>query len=328
MFGNVGCGKTTTVAYVCELLDSEEAIVCRYYCKDDGERNKVQNAYSSLIGQLLVYDPTLDEYYLKWNKNTKALDSQKQVQRPEHLRVCLVDLVRHAKRPVCIVIDALDECEETSWEELMILFGSLSNLETHCKVFLSSRHHDDIKKAIPGKTFEMSLSRDEARLIAKHILDDYFQKEHWDHISEEERQLLLEKVCGKAERSAIWIHLVLAHVNLICKDEIPQPDLERFLEVVENAPSDQAGLQDLYGKLYQQTCRAKKVEARKVEPILEFLAFADRPVKLREVTSFAVFLDQGQKRLPKALTQEDNRRTLDLIRNDLQPGCQKKTLRR
>lgn len=309
MFGAMGCGKTTTTVYITELLESEGAVVCRYFCKDDGERNQAANVYRGLIGQLIYSVPGLDldsRFSGLYEGSKDKRDTSKL------LRSCFVQLLQIVsdKLKVYIVIDAVDECEKKAWEELVHLFKDLSGQRSPSKVFLSSRHAKDIKRGAPGNSFEMRLSRDESRRISKHLMDTkYFQN---SDISEKDRHRLVEKAFERAEGSAIWIRNILAYVDMMYSMKTFHSDVETLLRAMENTTSAESGLPALYGKLYVKHLERHDKEPRKMELALNLLAFARRPVTLRELACFLSFHFQGEDALSK-LNSKDYLGVFDLV---------------
>lgn len=320
MFGDMGCGKTMVCTYVADMLERDSELVLRYYCKDEKARDRVANLYWSLIAQLLVCIPDLDIPFLEFVEASQARDPQKEFKQPKDLRDCFLELLRRASRKVFIVLDALDECDKESWEELKVFITGLSKLDSHCRVFASSRHDKKIKASIPGQKFDMVLSNDEATFIARHLVTkEYFQGECGTTFTEKDQQRMISKVSSKAEGSAIWMRMVLAYLDTLWSDDILCPNVDKLLKDMEASPHDKMKekLGKLASKLYKRCCEKESVSGR-VQPVLEFLAFAARPVTVRELSSYALFYFQGEKELStveetKGTHVEAYLRVIDLI---------------
>ena len=144
ILGHMGCGKTIVTAHVIEELirlnrhKLPRPVIC-YHCCGNDERGKALYIYSSLILQLLDQQEGLKVEFDRWYDRTEESERLDPAQCSADLGKFLSTCVENIDREMLVVIDALDECDSDSRDELTMLLDSLLNKTQRLKLFLSSR---------------------------------------------------------------------------------------------------------------------------------------------------------------------------------------------
>ncbi|EHK40132.1 hypothetical protein TRIATDRAFT_252427, partial [Trichoderma atroviride IMI 206040] len=283
----MGCGKTTTTAYVVDNL-SQGNLVCAYYCKDDQETTKLGNIYRSLLWQLLKRKPDLKYRFLDWYRKPDTKSQVNPTQCDDKLRDFLKDALSSSKQWIFIALDGLDECEIYSQKQLLSLFHDLFEHNARLKVFISSRYDDDIESALPpgASRIELGSSKERDRVIASYLAREI-------NIPESIHEKAVDELSEKANGCAIWLRISLEYIR---KSRIQsQKGLENALS---RLPSSK-GLAELYWTLFDKICSDLPENGDILQRALETLAVARRPLTADEL-AFAVFID----------IEDDNRTTL------------------
>ncbi|OIW29244.1 hypothetical protein CONLIGDRAFT_633392 [Coniochaeta ligniaria NRRL 30616] len=284
MFGDMGCGKTMTTAYVTDYLSTRKRVVCGYYCKSDQDTTSLGNIYRSLVWQLLKRRPALKDRYCEWYKKNESLTQVSPAQSESHLQGFLFDAISSSEEWTFIVLDGLDECETRAQRHLLSLLRKLIDGHAHLKVFVSSRYHEDIVSALP-KTFsriEVPSSKERDRLIAAFLVDQI------SSISPDIREQVVKELSEKANGSAIWLRIAIEYLE---KVRVKTP--KGLQSHLDRLPSSK-GLAELYWKLFDRICSGIPENEDRVRRSLEMLAVAQRPLTPSEL-SYAVLFDPDEE---------------------------------
>jgi hypothetical protein len=275
LFGNMGCGKTMTTAFVADTLKDRGRPLCAYYCKDEHETTKLGNIYRSILLQFLRRDPRLKIRFWDWYKQASIQVSGNPTQSDIKLRELLFDIISSSKEPVVIVLDALDECKPYPQKQLFSLFQGLFERNAQLKVFISSRYDNDIEAELPSKVIKIDLlsSHVRDRAIAAYLVANVTNLPAPFHPQ------VVEKLAKDANGSAIWLRIA---VEYIAGSRIQnQIGLDRALL---RLPSSK-GLAELYGKLFHKVCGEFPDNSVLLRQALEILAVSRRPLTLEELAA-------------------------------------------
>lgn len=281
MFGDMGCGKTMTTAFVADYLLSQNHPVCSYYCKD-GQETTTLGIYRSILWQLLQQRPCLKSTFYDWYNKGKNQSQVNPTQSNERLHAFICETISLSKEWIFIVLDGLDECDVTSQTSLFSLFNDLFKHGSRLKVFISSRYDDDIKAALPsGATqIELPTSRARDRHIAAYLVDQY-------RFDEQIREYIIDKLSEEAKGSAIWLRIAIEVVK-----SYHVRTLQEFQSVLMSLPSSST-LAKLYWNLFQRMCPENDANIEDyLEKALETLAVARRPLSQKELY-YAVHIDDS-----------------------------------
>jgi len=258
IYGLPGIGKTSLAHSICASLDDRDQLAGVFFCRrDDPELSEPMNILPTLIHKLAIILPPFRSIVaerLRQNPNVT----------PGSMKPTLfVDFVRKLpgvpKKPLVLVIDALDECG--SPQSRPDILKALTDAAAHApwlKIIITSRPEVDIQHFFNGPThlshFQYDLTADkettsDLRIFAKErfrrVALMWFLQSPWPE------QSLLEGVISRAAGLFIFIEtlaLALEH----CDD--PTELLKATL-----LDSASPGLTSLYG-LYSSIVKARKVQ--------------------------------------------------------------------
>ncbi|KAL8764965.1 MAG: hypothetical protein Q9209_007792 [Squamulea sp. 1 TL-2023] len=310
IFGNMGCGKTIMTAHVIEELiyrkehRSPRALICYHYCTDNQTGN-ILYIYSSLILQLLDQQESLKVEFEKWYEATRKSDLLDPARSSGDLGKFFSNCVEFLKEDLFIIIDALDECEDETQEELITLLDILLKKTPRLKIFFSSRPQAGIENLLHGSTeIRWVPTRERDAIIVEHIV-----KRRLGQVPFDVQSLVTERLSELAQGSAIWVKLT---VELIQKRKIQA--IRPMKRLLASIPPP-AELSELYAKLFADQVGDDSDNEQLVLNALEVLAVARRPLSILEL-GWAVNLNDrcDDIRTVKALEDYvDEKRVLSLL---------------
>ncbi|KAH7035969.1 uncharacterized protein B0I36DRAFT_265433 [Microdochium trichocladiopsis] len=290
VFGDMGCGKTITMAYLVDyigLLYSSQmprAMRCYYYIVSD-ETGRPLEVYLSLIQQLM------DQKFLKilfdrWDEELKGKGMLGQTQDPFLLSQFLIKAVKAIERPLFIFVDGLDECRDSidgGAGHILSVLKQCSEASPLVRVCVSSRNQQHIRSLLCDNLI-MHVPRAAARdaSIVTHIVERRLA-----YLDPEEQAIVVKGLSKAAEGSAIWVRLA---VDLLAKRKIQAaPRLKKFIKEIPGTT-----VLDLYAKLYAQVTQNDFENCLLLSTALEILAVAERPMSVAEI-SWAVALAEEER---------------------------------
>ena len=92
LFGDMGCGKTMTTAFVADFLADTKRPLCAYYCKDEHELAKLGNIYRSILFQFLQQGYEIKLRFWDWYNKTSPGVRGNPTQSEDKLRELLYDI--------------------------------------------------------------------------------------------------------------------------------------------------------------------------------------------------------------------------------------------
>lgn len=312
ILGHMGCGKTVITTHVIEELirlnkhKLPRPIICYHYCGDD-ERGKALYIYSSLILQLLDQQEGLKVEFDKWYEETKESERLDPAQCSTDLGNFLSICVENLDRELFIVIDALDECDSDSRDELIKLLETLSTKTQRLKVFFSSRPQEGIQDFLHSATqIRWNPSQERDAIIVGHTVERYLKE-----FPPDIQSLVTQRLAELAQGSAIWVKLT---IQLIQKRKIKAiGPMKAFLADIPPP----AALSRLYGELFAHTTGHDFINEQVTASALEVLASAQRPLSILEL-GWAVALNDSSTDF-QTLTQLKDHVDEKRIMNLLQP---------
>ncbi|SPO00078.1 uncharacterized protein DNG_02930 [Cephalotrichum gorgonifer] len=310
MFGGMGCGKTVTTAFLIDHVihlnkySLPRPLICYHYCNTD-ENSQAVYIYSSLLLQLLDQQPGLKIRFDKWHTDTRMAKSIDPAQSSKELGIFFAECVEFINRPVFVVIDAMDECDDRSMPEVIALLRDISERTSRLKVFLSSRPDEGIEGILDGAA-QIRLLPDRERDV---VILDYLVNKNLAGSPERVRKLVISRLGEVADGSAIWMKLT---VDLIRRLRInAYARMESFLKEIP-LPAD---LSALYLKLFRQAVDGEDENERIATRALEILAVARRPLSILEL-GWALAIGDLPEDATKIQDVEDwvdVKRVLDLV---------------
>ncbi|KFA71991.1 hypothetical protein S40288_08082 [Stachybotrys chartarum IBT 40288] len=277
IYGDMGCGKTVSMSFLIEhvqqLIESQipHPMICYHYCRDDETGNDLY-IFSSLLQQLMHQQPRLKVQFFRWLDNhPKSRPSP--TQDPELLTKFFFDSAKDLGRPLYIVIDGLDECENAARNRLIASLKDHSAANPKIRVCLSSRYRKEIQDLLVGSS-EIRIRADSSRdsTIVSHLV-----KKQLSFEEDETRDFVISRLSELAKGSAIWIQMA---VDLLQSYPTDAPgDFEVYLR--DDLPKSE--LSDLYAKLFSQVTQNLQPNKKTLTDALEILAVAERPLSITEL---------------------------------------------
>ena len=259
---------------------SPPANVCFFFCDDKVESQKDAKAIlSGLLHQILSANHSLIRHAVavfekKGSRTTGELSALWDI-------FAAVAADPAAGNIVC-VIDALDECEESSRNQLLRWFvpyltdrpASTSSDSPTLRVLMTSRPYESIERIFHRASNVRLKAEDETESISADItavikqrLDDL---EATTGCSKDTRTKIEQKLVANADRTFLWVSVVLELLGTS-----PNASEEAFLERAAALPEQ---LDDVYNAILQ-----RRPEKPRVKRALSIIVTAIRPLTLAEV---------------------------------------------
>ena len=176
-----------------------------YYDFREEEKRDVRGLLSSVLvqlcGQSYSYYGILSAFYETYHDGT-------QIPSNDGLTRCLKDLLKlPGQAPVYLVVDALDECPDTSLpsqrkQVLMLLEDLVDSQFPNLRICVTSLAEIDIKSIIEPLAFRSVLLHDESG--QKEDINNYIKSvvntsRHMRRWSSEQKQLVIDVLTGRAD---------------------------------------------------------------------------------------------------------------------------------
>ncbi|CAG9986629.1 unnamed protein product [Clonostachys byssicola] len=211
-----GCGKSVLTKYLVDEVLPGSATICYFFFKDQ-DQNTIRQALCALLHQLFTWNPALIEHALElFRRNGEGLVNNKASL--WHILQAAVEDPRAG--PIVLVFDALDECIESEFAELMeMIIKQLCGVkkpQSKLKYLLTSRPYEQIVAEfrplldqfpfihIPGEDESEAISK-EVDLVISHQVD---QLSKVKKLSLDIKTTLERKFQEIPHRTYLWVHLV------------------------------------------------------------------------------------------------------------------------
>ncbi|OBT84478.1 hypothetical protein VE02_06420 [Pseudogymnoascus sp. 03VT05] len=294
--GGPGIGKTMIATFLVDELKeraqySESALFAFFFCDNKGEKQRTATAIlRSLLVQLLRQQPSFFSYMQpEYEKYGKRKFESAFCLNFEALWMVFEAILRDpAERSITIVIDGLDECEESKSklvEVLHVLFdpnsrnnkGKSNTLVQSIKIIITHRPEPSIEKGFfngtqpPLKVDSGLINRDLSKFIKekmKKLQDDLdLDLEKIDQIRD-----ALER---KAEGTFLWVSLVLG--------EMDERDTQgNITDLLDKLP---LGLPETYERILRNI---KSAHGNDASFILRIIFIARRPLTVNELATICL----------------------------------------
>jgi len=304
--GDMGSGKSTIMSFLNNHLKSnrfDDAMgidlrsftVCSFFCS--GQHHHFRDAVWILRGILSQLLDQNENLLQSMHTSIAALDDIPAENWNQSLLWSLLENALHnvLSGPVVLIIDALDECEESSVSLLLENIGNILNHESqnpnnYTKVLISSRPTISFQPTIrpviatlsvdTEEVFE-SLQKDVKRLI-NYEIGRLATAGRW---TQEMSTVLGEELGGKSGVSFLWVRLVLNRM------ELGSQDMLRLRMVIDESPKD---LDQFYCHILASIDDDNRDLAAKM---LRVLVGSMRPLTTNEFRMALAILSSGNKSL-------------------------------
>ncbi|KAK3937730.1 hypothetical protein QBC46DRAFT_451702 [Diplogelasinospora grovesii] len=163
--------------------------------------------------------------------------------------------------------------------DLKFLFYQWQKTKTPSQVE-PTRSNVKLQPAFPSgiTKVEMHTSKDRDRAVASYLVKE-------TSVPKVFHEKVVDELAAQAEGSAIWLRMALRYLR---KTHISSP--EGLGKALKRLPSSYSGLAELYLDLLEKTCEKEWENEMRLQPALETLATACRPLTLHEL-AYAVILN-------------------------------------
>jgi hypothetical protein len=258
-----------------------QPVVLYHYCQSD-ETGDILQILSSLILSFLSQLEGLKKPFFEWYQQALRLGNVQPATNVHKLSELFQRLANEVDRPLCLLIDGLDECTPTARGALLELLKSLSQKTHGLKVVLASRPWEEILDQLEGmpKVF-LSQNYERDRIITEKTIETKLPR-----LTSDIRQLVTERLSASAQGCAIWTKMT---VELIAARKIlSYGRMQRFLERIPQPEQ----LSKLYADLFHRCCGTEVEIVDMASIALQLLAVARRRLSILEI-AWAVALHTG-----------------------------------
>ncbi|KAJ8112693.1 hypothetical protein OPT61_g5001 [Boeremia exigua] len=272
LYGIPGCGKTIlSSSVIADLQQSTSRNVLHFYFDfNDVDKQSPEKAIRRLILQLYLKQ----EGVLEFDHLYASCANGQRTPRFEELCGAFEKMLRSAGG-CCIVLDALDECRSKNnaiEEELFAWIGNLRDAELDIHLLVTSRPEHVIKEAVKKwGCMENAIPLQSSRVehdINAYVEEKVKQISRWKgklDVQKEIEETLKEKADGMFR----WVSCQFVTLQDCL-------DLSSVREELANLPMT---LDETYARILETI---KPQHIRYSERLLQFLVYADRPMKLEE----------------------------------------------
>ncbi|KJR87190.1 ankyrin repeat protein [Sporothrix schenckii 1099-18] len=284
-----GCGKSVLAKYLIDYEIPRSATTCYFFFKDQ-DQNTIRQALCALLHQLFSKKPALIEHAMGLfrEKGPRLIDST------ESLWTILGNAVQDQRAgPVVIVLDALDECAEEEFKDLILnvdsQFRSNQSGYGKLKYLLTSRPYEQIVSKfrgrldafphirIPGEE-ESEIISQEVNLVIQYRVEQLAREEG---LSNQVKRHLAERLLGIEHRTYLWVYLVFDYLKT------------GFKKTVKGIEAAIKTLPENVNQVYERILNKSK-EDPMVQKVLSIILAASRPLTLSEMNVATNIDDQLQ----------------------------------
>ncbi|KAH7230919.1 hypothetical protein BKA59DRAFT_504533 [Fusarium tricinctum] len=255
-----GCGKSVLAKYLIDHGLPRSTTICYFFFKDQ-DQNTIRQALCALLHQLFSLKPLLIEHAMPQFRK----DGQCLINSTESLWKILRNAIRDSQSgPVIIVLDALDECGESEFADLM------RNILSKFRILLDafpSIH-------IPGEE-ELKTISQEVNHVITHRIKELARKKRF---STQIRSHLEKRLQETTHRTYLWVYLIFDYL-----------ENHGFKKTEKGVESAVATLPKGINEAYEQILNKANKDPM-VRKVLSIILAASRPLTVSEM-NVAVNID-------------------------------------
>jgi ankyrin repeat protein/nucleoside-triphosphatase THEP1 len=274
-----GCGKSVLAKYLIDHVLPDSATVCYFFFKDL-DQNTVRQALCALLHQIFSKKPALIKHAMRQYES----DGKELVNSTESLWKILGDAVIDEQAgPIIIVLDALDECAELEFENLMRnierLMHSNESSRSKLRFLFTSRPYEQIvakfrgllkafpRIHIPGEEESEAISQ-EVNHVIKYRTEKMAEEEG---LTNDVKDDLANHLISIEHRTYLWVYLVFDFL----KTEGFKKTRKGIIEATGFLPRS---VNQAYEKILTK-CK----DQPKVQKAISIILAANRPLTLSEL---------------------------------------------
>ena len=284
-----GCGKSVLAKYLIDHELPRSSIICYFFFKDQVQ-NTLKQALCALLHQLFSAKPSLLHYAMpEYSRNGRHL-----VNNVDLLWDILCKAGKNlATGPSIFVLDALDECYESSFRDLVRMLKDYLQKGKRdpgkIKFLLTSRPYNQITSEfqglvkafpqirIPGEEESERISQEVNYVVKCRVQQLAEEYEFTNDIESHLKQRLLEI----SHRTYLWVYLVFDYLK------------QGFKKTKKGIDTIISTLPESVNQAYEKILNRSKEEHR-VRKVLSIILGAARPLTLQEM-NVAVNIESSSK---------------------------------
>ncbi|KAJ5096968.1 G-protein beta WD- 40 repeats containing protein [Penicillium angulare] len=280
--GGAGKGKTMMSIGLIEILSQENDSVVTYFFFQNGDNglNTLESLMKGLILRLVTQRSELKESLRRrWDLSSESFKEDIDMASWRVLWDIFLEMLdKCAPSKAYIIIDALDECEDSHIAEFLQLVVR-NGLDTpRIKWLFTSRHLDASERVtlVGYDQIQVSLETN-SEFVSKSVqnyisykVDELSSRNRYDKTL---RDQLKESLSLKAEGTFLWVSLACKRLECIHQEEV--------LATIEDLPP---GLHHFYDRIMRQLSTGELDDIEQQIRLLKAMILAYRPLKIEEIS--------------------------------------------
>lgn len=283
--GDPGKGKTMmTIALISSiserLTSGASGVLSYFFCQNNvPELNRSTSVLRGLIYLLLSQNKNLI-YHLRKSYSEAGKPLFEGLNALSALWRILFDILEDKSLPtVYLIIDALDECRDDTFELLKLIIGNNAQARSRVKWLVTSRNESKVKELLenqghPHTSLELNSSH-VSKAVDKFIDTKVTELARQKKYSSELQILVKDYLLRKAEGTFLWVALVCKELERVARAKT-QSTLQEF----------PTGLEPLYERMMKRVLSAGE-DTDTCKKLLCLITLASRPLSLKELAIFA-----------------------------------------
>ncbi|KAJ5712499.1 G-protein beta WD- 40 repeats containing protein [Penicillium malachiteum] len=282
--GGAGKGKTMMSIGLIEELSQEQdtsTVLTYFFCQNaDNELNTLESIIKGLILRLVSQKSELNESLRRrWDTRNDRFSEDVSSWRALW-SIFLEMLDRCDCSRVFIVVDALDECQDSGMADfLKLIVRTGLDQPTKIKWLLTSRPLEAAERTLLAGHEQMQVSLELnsgyiSQSVQTYISYKVNELDRQNRYGETLMRQLKTGLFAKAEGTFLWVSLVCKRLENICADEA--------LATLQDLPP---GLYLLYDQILNQLREGQPDDVHNYMRLLKVMMLVYRPLKLEEVSS-------------------------------------------
>ena len=304
------CGILDEISPLTRLRDKDATTLLSYFfCQaTDSRINSATAVLRGLIYLLIVQQPLLVSHMQKQYKHAgKALfeDVNSWIALSEIFISILQD---PCLKDICLIVDALDECE-TDLPQLLNLVIRTASISPRIKWIVSSRNRPDIEARLQPHDAQMRLSLELNEGSVAHAIEMFinFKVSKLPLIADDStlQETVRGQIYAKASGTFLWAALVLKELETVESWDV--------LEVLQEMPPE---LEPLYFRMLEQVRQLQRKDPEFCRFVLSTMALAYRPLHLLELGALSDLPERISTNLNEVIKVVNKCGSFLTIRND------------
>jgi ankyrin repeat protein len=269
--GKPGAGKSTLMKHTlahCKKIFPDHLIAAYFFNARGGALEKSPlGMLRSIIYQLIKQDDNLFEQFLTISREKQHLSQEGRWEwRLQELKALLASAIKQGtSRPLLLLVDALDECDDVDKQQVVEFLESLSNNATHCgailRICLSKRHHPPLRIQ---RCLELTVEDNQYHVedIATYVQAKLAKRNH----------VIEAEIERKANGIFMWVVLVISMLNTAYS----QGNVGKMWDTLQQVPEE---LEEVFRVLLSK----HDEDMAGTVLVLQWLLFTQRPLELAEL---------------------------------------------